>query len=62
MKEGELEEQMRAQMKLSKDGIQKEGAKRSYTWKVLQNRSVDAEEHDIRMYTFMLTNPKVIFF
>ncbi len=28
----------------------------------MQNRSVDVEEHDIRMYTFMLTNPKVIFF
>jgi hypothetical protein len=28
----------------------------------MQNRSVDVEEHDVRMYTFMLTNPKVIFF
>ncbi len=55
MKDGELEEQMRDETferrrtQLHMESIAVE----------MQNRSV---EYDIRMYTFMLTNPKVIFF
>ncbi len=66
MKEGELEEQMRAYID---ETFERQNSERKLRTQLhmesiaveMQNCSVDVE-HDIRMYTYMLTNPKVIFF